>query len=466
MNSKNVLVIDDEPVVRDGCRMVLTKEGYKVATCETGREGFAAARGGSYDLVILDLKLPDIDGMEVLEAVMREKRQSCIIVITGYSSVQNAVAAMKLGASDYITKPFSDDELISSVERAIEKHPGGQNLSLPVMVSDMPGFSRIIGNSHRMVDVLEKIRKVAPTDCSVLINGENGTGKELVARAIHAASQQSGSKFTAIDCCTLSPSLLESELFGHVKGAFTGAWRDKPGIFELADGGTLFLDEVGNLSPDIQGKLLRVLEMREYKPVGGSSFKEFNARFISATNRDLKEMVETGKFREDLYYRLSVFPIYLPPLRERKDDIPLLADHYLAHYCDKTGKCIEGFTEEAREALVSYEWPGNVRELRNFIEHLVIMTDQEMVDVLGLFENLNVKGFWREDSVPKTRRELLEVKRRILEQTFSQFEKLFLVRALDDSNWNITSAARNVGMKRPNFSALMRKYKISRNTVQ
>ena len=228
-----------------------------------------------------------------------------------------------MAVSDYITKPFSDDELISSVERAIEKHPGGQNLSLPVMVSDMPGFSRIIGNSHRMVDVLEKIRKVAPTDCSVLINGENGTGKKLVARAIHAASQQSGSKFTAIDCCTLSPSLLESELFGHVKGAFTGAWRDKPGIFELADGGTLFLDEVGNLSPDIQGKLLRVLEMREYKPVGGSSFKEFNARFISATNRDLKEMVETGKFREDLYYRLSVFPIYLPPLRERKDDIPL-----------------------------------------------------------------------------------------------------------------------------------------------
>jgi DNA-binding NtrC family response regulator len=466
MNLKNLLVIDDEPVVRDGCRMVLAKEGYKVTTCDTGRDGFAAARGGSYDLVILDLKLPDIDGMEVLEAVMREKPQSRIVVITGYSSVQNAVAAMKLGASDYITKPFSDDELISSVERAIERPLGGQNLSLPVAVSDMPGFSSIIGNSHRMVDVLEKIRKVAPTDCSVLINGENGTGKELVARAIHAASRQSGSKFTAIDCCTLSPSLLESELFGHVKGAFTGAWRDKPGIFELADGGTLFLDEVGNLSPDIQGKLLRVLEMREYKPVGGSSFKGFNARFISATNRDLKEMVETGRFREDLYYRLSVFPIYLPPLRERKDDIPLLADHYLVHYCDRTGKCIEGFTEEAREALISYEWPGNVRELRNFIEHLVIMTDRHMVDVVGLFENLNVKGFWREDCVPKTRRELLEVKKRILDQTFSQFEKLFLIRALDDSNGNITAAARNVGMKRPNFSALMRKYKISRNTVQ
>ena len=465
MNSKKVLVIDDEPVVRDGCRMVLMKEGHEVAICETGREGLIAAQKGQYDIVILDLKLPDIDGMEILATIMKEKPQTSVIIITGYSTVQNAIQAMKLGAFDYLAKPFSDDELVLSVERALEKkHLVEQNLSLRRQLSDTFGFSNIIGKNRKMMDVLEKIRKVAPTDCSVLINGENGTGKELVARAIHVASQQSGGKFVGIDCSTLSPSLLESELFGHVKGAFTGASRDKPGIFELAGEGTLFLDDVANLSPDIQGKLLRVLETREFKPVGGSSFKKVDARLIAATNCDLQEMVEKGSFRQDLYYRLSVFPIFLPPLRERKDDIPLLANHYLTQFCDKTGKQIEGFTKEAMEALVSYEWPGNVRQLRNFVEHLVIMADRHTLDVLDLLENLNIKGFWREDTVPNTRQELLEVKKRILEQTFGQFEKLFLIRALDQCNWNITLAASKVGMKRPNFSALMKQYKISRNS--
>jgi DNA-binding NtrC family response regulator len=465
MNSKNVLVIDDEPVVGAGCRMVLMKEGHEVHICESGREGLIAALKDQYDIVILDLKLPDIDGMEILGTIMREKPQTSVIIITGYSTVQNAIQAMKLGAFDYLAKPFSDDELVLSVERAIEKkHLVEQNLSLRRQLSDTFGFSNIIGKNRRMMDLLEKIRKVAPTDCSVLINGENGTGKELVARAIHVASQQRGGKFVGIDCSTLSPSLLESELFGHVKGAFTGASRDKPGIFELAGDGTLFLDDIANLSQDIQGKLLRVLETREFKPVGGTSFKKVDARLISATNCDLQEMVEKGSFRQDLYYRLSVFPIFLPPLRERKDDIPLLANHYLTQFCDKTGKRIEGFTKEAMEALVSYEWPGNVRQLRNFVEHLVIMADRDTLDVLDLLENLNIKGFWREDTVPNTRQELLEVKKRILEQTFGQFEKLFLIRALDQCDWNITLAARKVGMKRPNFSALMKQYKISRSS--
>ncbi len=465
MNSKNVLVIDDELVVRDGCRMVLMKEGHAVNVCETGREGLAAALKGRYDLVVLDLKLPDIDGMEILGTIMREKPQTSVIIITGYSTVQNAIQAMKLGAFDYLAKPFSDDELVLSVERALEKkHLVEQNLSLRTQLSETFGFSNIIGKNRKMLDVLDKIRKVAPTDCSVLIHGENGTGKELAARAIHVASLQSGGKFVGMDCSTLSPSLLESELFGHVRGAFTGATRDKPGIFELAGDGTLFLDDVANLSHDIQGKLLRVLETREFKPVGGSSFRKVDARLISATNCNLQEMVEKGSFRQDLYYRLSVFPIFLPPLRERKDDIPLLANHYLTQFCDKTGKQIEGFTKEAMEALVSYEWPGNIRQLRNFVEHLVIMADRHTLDVLDLLENLNIKGFWREDTVPNTRQELLEVKKRILEQTFGQFEKLFLIRALDQCNWNITLAARKVGMKRPNFSTLMKQYKISRNS--
>jgi DNA-binding NtrC family response regulator len=465
MESKNVLIVAGEPVMRDGCRIALMKQGFKVALCETGRQGLQAALEGAYEIVILDLKLADADAMEVLETVSRQKPRSSVIMISSEASLANAVQAMKLGASDYVASPFSEDELILSVEQAIKKNAlAGNGGAHGGSLTDGYGYTSIIGKSPKMIEVLGKIAKVAPTDCSVLISGENGTGKELVARAVHSASQQSNGKFMAIDCCTLSPSLMESELFGHVKGAFTGALRDKPGIFELAAEGTLFLDDVANLSMDIQGKLLRVLEAREYKPVGASHFKKTNARLISATNRDLREMVENGTFREDLFYRLSVFPIFLPPLRERRDDIPLLADHYLTYYCNKTGKHLEGFTQEAMAALVSFEWPGNIRQLRNLIEHLVIMADRNTIEVSDLIENLGIKGAWGETSVPKTRQELLEVKRRILDQTFSWFEKLFLIRALEECNWNITSAARQVGMKRPNFSALMRKYKISRNS--
>ena len=450
--------------MRDRCRMALMKQGYKVALCETGGQGLAAALEGAHQIVIVDLKLADADGMEVLETIVREKPQSRVIMLSANASLQNAVQAMKLGASDYIASPFSDDELVLSVEQAIKKdHLPDQEPASKGPLTDAFGLSAVIAKSQKMTDVLTKVAKVAPTDTSVLINGQNGTGKELIARVVHCASKNSGGKFMAIDCCTPSAGLMESELFGHLKDAFTGALRDKPGIFELASEGTVFLDDVADLSLDIQGKLLRVLESREYRPVGAGHFKKTNARLISATSRDLQKMVQKGTFREDLYYRLSVFPIFLPPLRERKDDIPLLAEHYLAHYCNKTGKYIEGFTKEAMETLVNFDWPGNVRQLRNLIEHLVIMADRHAIDVRDLLENLNIKGLWGETSVPETRRELLEVKRRILDQSFGWFEKLFLIRALEKCNWNITSAARQVGMKRPNFSALMRKYGISRN---
>jgi DNA-binding NtrC family response regulator len=461
METGKVLVIDDERIIRKGCRMVLEEQGLSVDVCESGSQGLAAAREGRYEVVLVDLKLADMDGMEILKTLKRERPLICLIVITGYSTVQNAVEAMKLGAFDYLAKPFSDDELIISVERAFEKIKlVEENLALRKQLNGRFGFANIVGECPKLIEIFGKIKKVAPTDCTVLIKGENGTGKELIARAIHVESKRASHQFVAVDCNALAPSLLESELFGHVKGAFTGALHDKPGIFELAHGGTLFLDDVANLSLDTQGKLLRVLETREYKPVGASHFKKTNMRLVSATNCDLRTMVKKETFREDLYYRLSVFPLCLPPLRERKEDIPKLVYYYLRYFTNKIGKPIEGFTEDALEVLINHDWPGNVRQLKNVIEHLVIMVDQQVVDVQHLVENLPVKGMPREGAIPKTRQELMAVKKRILNQTFGEFEKPFLLRALQSSNWNITLAARSVGMKRSNFSALMKKYRL------
>ena len=287
----------------------------------------------------------------------------------------------------------------------------------------------------------------------------------MFAKAIHTHSQRATEQFLAVDCSTLSPGLLESELFGHVKGAFTGAIRDKTGIFEMARDGTLFLDEIANLNMEIQGKLLRVLEMGEYKPVGSSQFKKTAIRVIAATNQDLNTMVTKGSFREDLFYRINVFPIYLPPLRERRDDIPRLAYHFLRHFCRKMGKKVEGFSEDALEMLMEHAWPGNVRELKNVIERLVIMADQKVLDLFYIVDHLQMKQAWRSDSIPETLEELKSVKKRFLEKSFQPTEKAFLINALNKCNGNITRAADKVGMQRSNFSTLMKKYQIGDKSV-
>lgn len=467
MEVAKILVIDDERVIGEGCRLVLREQGYAVTICMAGREGLTAALEGQFDLVLLDLKLPDMDGMDILRTVHKVHPGVYFIVITGYSTVQSAVEAMKLGAFDYLAKPFSDEELVLTVERAVEKKRlVEENRALRKALADRFGFANIVGQNPKILQVFDEIAKVAPTDCTVLISGESGTGKELFARAIYARSRRASQQFVAIDCSTLSPTLLESELFGHVKGAFTGAIRDKAGIFELANDGTLFLDDIANLNPETQGKLLRVLESHEYKPVGSSRFKKTNMRVISATNCDLKEMVRKNAFREDLYYRLNVFPIFLPPLRERRDDIPRLAYHFLRHFCKETGKRIEGFSEEALDALMNYEWPGNVRQLKNVIERLVILADRQVLELLDLIDDLQKKRSWRRDSVPRTRQELMAEKKRILGETYHQLEKAFLLKALEAGNHNITLAAKKVGMKRSNFSALMKKHQLSTQDSQ
>jgi DNA-binding NtrC family response regulator len=462
MKPIKILVIDDEGVITEGCRLALSDQGHLVDACLTGRAGLHAIREGQFDLVLLDMKLPDMDGMEILRTVAREKPGVFIIVMTGYSTVQNAVEAMKSGAFDYLSKPFSDDELVLTVEKAIDKKRLlEENLSLRKELLGRFGFNNIVGENPGILQVFDQIRKVAPTDSTVLLNGESGTGKELFARAIYAHSQRATGRFVAMDCSTLSPTLMESELFGHVKGAFTGAVQDRAGIFEVANDGTLFLDDVANLTLEIQGKLLRVLEMQEYKPVGASHVRKTNVRIIAATNKDLKAMVDHGSFREDLYYRLNVFPIFLPPLRDRKDDIPKLAYHFLRHFCRKTGKKIEGFSDNALTMLVNYDWPGNVRQLKNVIERLIIMADRDILDLLYLLDHIQTKRSWRENSIPETMEELKAVKKHILEENFGQIEKAFLIRALKESNGNITNAAERVGMQRPNFHTLMKKHHMS-----
>ncbi|MEW6440577.1 MAG: sigma-54 dependent transcriptional regulator [bacterium] len=462
MEPGRILIVDDERAVCSGCRLVLAEKGYAVDLCMTGREGIDAIRHGGYALALLDLKLPDLDGMDILRSAFRERPELPVIIMTGYSTVQTAVEAMKLKACDYLVKPFSDDDLLFAVERALQKGRLVEaNRTLREGYRDRYGFEKIVGRTPEMSGIYEQVEKVGPTDSTVVLYGESGTGKELFARAVHAHSNRRSRQFVAVDCSTLSPSLLESELFGHVKGAFTGATDDKAGIFEVASGGTLFLDDVANLSLEVQGKLLRVLESQEYKAVGASVFRKTDVRIIAATNKDLKAMVEAGSFREDLFYRLNVFPIFLPPLRERREDIPELAYHFLRLFCRQTGKRIDGFSDDALEVLARHDWPGNVRELKNVVERLVILADGGVLSYVHLFDHMRLKRFLGSAAVPETFEELKAMKKRILRDFYGQIEKAFLLKALNAANGNVTRAAARVGIQRPNFHALLKRHKLA-----
>ena len=461
MDTLKILIIDDEPVVCDGCQMILAGLGHHAESRQTGEEGLQAFFANEFDVVLLDLKLPDSDGMSLLEVFQERNPNVYVIVMTGYSTVKNAVKAMKIGAFDFIPKPFDDEQLTVAINRVTEnRRLVMENLSLKNQLFERYDFGNIIGENPRILSIFEQIKKVSPTDSTVLLEGESGTGKELFARAIHAHSQRAAHQFLAIDCSTLAPGVLESELFGHVKGAFTGAVKDKPGLLETADKGTLLLDEIASLSPETQGKLLRFLESGEFKRVGANQIQKTQTRIIAATNRNLEKLVADNTFREDLFYRLSVFPIFLPPLRERKDDIPRLAQHFLKRFSQKADKPIDGFTDEAMELLVNQEWPGNIRELKNVIERLVIMSDRRFLDMLYLMDNLKVNRSADEKPVPDTLAELKAVKKQIITENFGQVEKAFIIKALREAGGNISRAASAVGMQRSNFHALMNKHQI------
>jgi two-component system response regulator HydG len=382
----NILVVDDEETMRDSCRQALSRNENRVKVAEDGVTALAMLEKESFDLVILDLKMPGLSGMEVLKQIKAGDPEAVVIVITGYPTVDSAVEAMKTGAYDFVPKPFTPEGLRAIVKRALDrKELALENVLLRDELRASFGAEAIIGQSEPMKKVEELVRKVGPTDTTVLISGQSGTGKELVARAIHRCSSRREEPFVAVDCGSLVENLFESELFGHVKGSFTGATVTKYGRFELANGGTLFFDEIGNIGINIQTKLLRVLQEREISKVGSSQVVKVDVRIVAATNEDLQEAVKSGTFREELFYRLSVVPIALPALRERKGDIPFLADYFLKKYTRKRRRSVKGISDRAMKALVEYDWPGNVRELENAIERAVVLAETDVINPSDLF---------------------------------------------------------------------------------
>jgi len=467
MTKEKILIIDDEPAICNGCQVILDEQGYSVDVASTGRQGLEKLSESTFDLVLLDIKLPEMNGLEILTEIKRNMEDVHVVIMTGYGTVGNAVEAMKKGAFDFITKPFASEHLVQTAVKALKnKSLITENRYLRKQLNEKYNFSNIIGKNPHMLEVFEKIERVAPMDSLVLLVGESGTGKEMMANAIHVRSRRAANLFLAVDCSTFSASLIESELFGHVKGAFTGAGNNRPGIFETAATGTLFLDEVANLNLDVQGKLLRVLETGEYKPVGSNQVKKTHARVIVATNRDLKKMVDKEGFRQDLFYRLNVFPIHIPPLRDRRDDIPKIAYHFLNLFCRKTGKKISGFSNDALKILVQSDWPGNVRQLKNVVERLVIMCDSHQLDRGFLIENFETRRMGPPYPVPETLEELRTVKKQWLENQFAKIEKAFLQKALIAEDGNITLAAKRVGMQRSNFSTLMKKHLLLANSAK
>jgi two-component system response regulator PilR (NtrC family) len=372
----SVLVIDDEEVMREILESLLTADGHRVATAASGEEGLALARTSSFDAAVVDVMLPGMNGIETLEELKKLDDELPVVLVTAFASIETAIAAMKRGAFDYITKPFKNDEVLAVVGHAVERRQLiAENAALrQTLQSQAQRFSGIIGRSARMKQVFNLIMQAAPSRSTILITGESGTGKELVARAIHANSPRSDRAFVTVNSGNLPPDLLESTLFGHVKGAFTGAINPKRGLCDLADKGTLFFDEIGNIAPETQAKLLRLIQEREFMRLGGMETIKVDARIVAATNGDLKEMVEEGRFREDLFYRLNVINVSLPPLRERKEDIPPLVQHFLEKYGAENGKTGIEIKPEALDLLMDYGWPGNVRELENTIERAVVLS--------------------------------------------------------------------------------------------
>ena len=459
--SARILIVDDEEIVIKSCLRILAGDEFQVESVQDGREALKKIEENPYDVVILDIMMPNIDGLEVLRRVKETHPNVDVIMITGLSQVDTAVQAMKLGAFDYISKPFEPDELKLVVYRALERRRLLQeNFTLRSEVSSKYRFENIIGLSPQMQAVYRLIAQCAPTSSTVLITGESGTGKELIARAIHYNSLRKDKPFVAVDCNALSENLLESELFGHVKGAFTSAVVNKKGMFEVAGRGTLFLDEIGNISMSIQAKLLRVLQEREFRAVGDTRTQTANFRLVTATNKDLKAMVAAGTFRDDLYYRVNIFPVHAPALRERKGDIPALAYHFLKVFSAELGKKITDISEGALSTLTNYGWPGNVRELENVVYRAAILTGDSVVRQAHLVNIIDSSQPAADLAVPRTGDELKRVKKAAREKSVEDIEKQFVLEALRRNDWNVTKSAEETGMQRPNFQALMKKYTI------
>jgi DNA-binding NtrC family response regulator len=444
-----ILIIDDEESIRDSVGQVLEKEGYEVLSAVSGQEGLALFGQKAFQVVFLDLKLPGIKGLDVLSRLKGTSPETPVIIITGYATIESAVEAMKRGAFDYLTKPFTPEEVRITTRKALEsRRLFLENTSLRRELEAKTEFNFVVGKNRAMAEVLDIVRRVSPAESTVLITGESGTGKELIAREIHRHSLRRHAPFVVVDCGALVETLFESELFGHVKGSFTGAHETKHGRFEVADGGTIFFDEVGNIGLNIQAKLLRVIQEREVNRIGSSKPIKVDVRILAATNENLADGVRKGKFREDLFYRLSVVPIHLPPLRERKEDIPPLVAYFLQKYNEKTKKNISSVSPRALRALKEYDWPGNIRELENTIERAVVLS---RADSIGL-EDLMYHGISAGSSGPG-----LSGGR---PKTLEDMEKDHIRAVLRAQSGNKTRSADILGIDRKTLWAKIKKFKL------
>lgn len=446
---RKILVVDDEESHRIMLRAVLSAEGYAVAEASDGTGAVRAVGKEAFDLILMDIRMTNMDGIEALTEIRKISPLVPVLIMTAYASVKTAVEALKAGAFEYLTKPLDIEELKILIEKALlHYHLRAENLVLKERLGDRFDFSRIIGQSPKMKVLLDTLAMVAPSDATVLLMGESGTGKEVVANAIHHNSPRAGQPFIKVSCAALPETLLESELFGHEKGAFTGAVSRREGRFQLAHRGTLFLDEVGEMSPAIQTKLLRVIQEKEFEPVGGVRTVKVDIRLITASNLELDKEVAAGRFREDLYYRLNVVPIVLPPLRERKEDIAALADHFLAIYREKNRKALKGISGKAQDLLVRYDWPGNIRELENCIERAVIMAREEVIVPDDFPPQLRMLSMGREG-------EGFDLPYGI---TLDEMERALIVKTLAETGGNRTKTSEILGINRRTLQNKLRQY--------
>jgi two-component system nitrogen regulation response regulator NtrX len=452
--SARLLVVDDEKGIRDALVQLFEYEGHEVAAAEDGPQGIDLAEKFQPDVTFLDVKMPGLDGLDVLAKLREKDPQAVVVMISGHGTIDTAVEATRKGAYDFLEKPLDTDRLLVTLQRALELK--GLTRSVAALKRQVESRHEIVGNSYSIRQVLERVEKVAPTEARVLVTGENGTGKELVARAIHRLSARAAAPFVEVNCAAIPSELIESALFGHIKGSFTGAIADRAGKFEQADGGTLFLDEVGDMSLEAQAKVLRALEEGIVTRVGGSKAIEVDVRVISATNKNLEEEIESGGFREDLFYRLNVVPIHVPPLRERRDDIPMLIQHFAQIMSTREGVTPRAFEEAAVRRLLELPWPGNVRELRNTVERLMILSAGETVRA----EDVELLATGRTGTGPEAGSEILTA------ETFSDFkdraERAYILQRLRENDWNVAETARQIDMPRSNLYKKIEKYGLVR----
>jgi DNA-binding NtrC family response regulator len=452
-----ILVVDDEEAIRLALVELLRSEGHAVREAGSGDEALAALAGAPADLVLADLRMPGMDGMHLLAELRARFPGALVVLVTAQGDERTAVEALKLGAYDYIPKPF-DNEEIRAVARSARELLALREENRRLRRELAGEFRGMVGDSAAMRAVADTIRRAGSTDATVLVTGESGTGKELAARALHAESRRADAPFVALNCSALPAELIESELFGHVRGAFTGADRDREGVFEAADGGTLFLDEVGDLSPSAQAKLLRVIEEGRVTPVGTATARAVDVRLVAATNRPLDEMASRGEFREDLLYRLQVVTLRLPPLRERRADIPALAVHFIAELASRHERPVRSLSASARRALVAYDWPGNVRELRNVLERAVVLADGDEMDLAALPARVSGASI-APGPIEAALAELPFTEAR--ERAVEAFERSFLAAALERHGGNVSATARSLGLHRQSLQKILRRLEIT-----